>query len=69
MQAVTYLNNINWLKNTQEVVLIGSFNPGIAALLWSDYPKAQTNGKFRVIADGSLFLNAYNYRHNASYIE
>lgn len=69
MQAVTYLNKINWLKNREEVVLIGSFNAGIATLLWSDYFKAQTNGKFRVIADGSLFLNTYNYRHNATYIE
>jgi hypothetical protein len=68
-QAVAYLNKINWLKNREEVVLIGSFNAGIAALLWSDYFKSQTNGKFRVIADGALFLNTYNYRHNSSYIE
>jgi hypothetical protein len=69
MQAVTYLNKINWLKNREEVVLVGSFNAGVGALLWSDYFKAQTTGKFRVIADGALFLNAYNYRHNATYIE
>lgn len=69
MQAVTYLNKINWLKNREEVVMVGSFNAGIAAMLWSDYFKSQTNGKFRLIADGTLFLNSFNYRHNASYIE
>jgi hypothetical protein len=69
MQAVAYLNKINWLKNREEIVLIGSFNAGIAAMLYSDYFQAQTNGKVKVIADGTLFLNAYNHRHNASYIE
>jgi hypothetical protein len=49
--------------------MAGSFNAGIGAMLWSDYFRAQTNGKFRVIADGALFLNAFNYRYNASYIE
>ena len=69
MQAVSYLNKINWLKNREEVVMVGSFNAGIGAMLWSDYFKSQTNGKFRLIADGTLFLNSYNYRHNATYIE
>jgi hypothetical protein len=69
MQAVAYLNKINWLKNREEIVLIGSFNAGIAALLYSDYFQAQTNGKVRVIADGALFLNVFNNRHNSTYIE
>jgi hypothetical protein len=69
MQAVAYLNKINWLRNREEVVMVGSFNAGIAALLWSDYFRSQTNGKFRIIADGALFLNSYNYRHNTTYIE
>lgn len=68
-EAVTYLNKINFLKNREEVVMVGSFNAGVGALLWSDYFRSQTNGKFRVIADATLFLNAYNYRHNSSYIE
>jgi len=49
--------------------MVGSFNAGIAALQWSDYFKAQTNGKFRVIADATLFLNAMNYKHNEPLIE
>lgn len=48
--------------------MTGSFNAGIGALLWSDYFKSQTNGQFRIIADGTIFLNEFNYRHNASYI-
>ena len=48
--------------------MMGTFNAGIGALLWSDYIKSQTSGKFRVIADGALFLNSFNYKHNASYI-
>jgi hypothetical protein len=69
LTAIAYLNKINWLKNREEVVLVGSFNGGIAALLWSDYIRAQTNGKFRIIADATLFLNTHSYRHNNSYIE
>lgn len=69
MQAVTYLNKINFLKNREEVVMVGSFNAGIGALLWSDYFRSQTNGKFRVIADATLFLNAMNFKHNVPLIE
>lgn len=69
LTSIAYLNKINWLKNREEVVVVGSFNGGIAALLWSDYIRAQTNGKFRIIADATLFLNTHSYRHNNSYIE
>jgi hypothetical protein len=43
--------------------MVGSFNAGIAMLAWSDYFKAQTNAKFRLIADATLFLNAMNFKH------
>jgi hypothetical protein len=43
-EAVTYLNKINFLKNREEVVMVGSFNSGVAALQWSDYFMAQTQG-------------------------
>ncbi len=69
LEAVTYLNKINFLKNREEVVMVGSFNAGIGALLWSDYFRAQTNGKFRLIADATLFLNEFNYKHNATVIQ
>ena len=49
--------------------MVGSFNSGIGALLWSDYFKSQTNGKFKIIADGIIYLNSFNYRHNSRFIE
>lgn len=64
LEAVNYLNKINFLKNREEVVMVGSFNAGIGMLAWSDYFKAQTNGKFKLIADATLFLNAMNFKHN-----
>lgn len=48
--------------------MVGSFNAGIGALLWSDYFKAQTNGQFKLIADATLFLNSFNYKHNETRI-
>ena len=51
------------------MVIVGDFNGGIGALLWSDYIKSQTNGKVKIVLDGSLFLNQMNYKHNQSVIE
>lgn len=44
--------------------MVGSFNAGIGMLAWSDYFRAQTNGKFKLIADATLFLNSLNFKHN-----
>jgi len=49
--------------------MVGSFNAGIGMLAWSDYFKAQTNGKFKLIADATLFLNSMNFKHNEPRIE
>jgi len=68
-EAVNYLNKINFLKNREEVVMVGSFNSGVAALQWSDYFKSQTQGSFRVIADATVFLNSLNYENNQTVIE
>jgi len=68
-EAVNYLNKINFLKNREEVVMVGSFNSGVAALQWSDYFKSQTSGSFRVIADATVFLNSLNYENNQTVIE
>lgn len=51
------------------MVIAGTFNGGIGALLWSDYIKSQTNGKVKIVLDGALFLNQMNYKHNQSVIE
>jgi hypothetical protein len=48
--------------------MVGSFNAGIAALLWSDYFKSQTTGSLRIIADATLFQNSMNYKLNRSVI-
>ena len=66
---MTYLNSINFLKNREEIVMAGSFNAGIATLLWSDYFKSQTTGSIKLIADATLFMNSMNYKHNRSVIE
>ena len=50
-------------------MLAGSFNGGVGALLWSDYIKSQTDGKVKIIVDGSLYLNQLNHKHNTSVIE
>ena len=49
--------------------MVGSFNAGIGMLAWSDYFRAQTNGKFKLIADATLYLNAYSHKHNSYFIE
>ena len=63
-EAFNYLNKINFLKNREEVVLVGTYNGGVGALLWSDYIKSQTNAKVKIILDGALYLNEMNHKHN-----
>jgi hypothetical protein len=69
LEAVRYLNSIKFLRDRQEIVMVGSFNAGIGMLMWADYFKSQTLGSFRVIADAVLFLNEYNHRHKRYSIE
>ena len=68
-EAISYLNKKNFLKDREEVVIAGTFNGGVAAQLWSDYIKSQTNGKVKLLLDSSLYLNSMNYKLNQSVIE
>jgi hypothetical protein len=34
-ETINYLNGKGWLLNREKVVLVGSFNGGVAALHWS----------------------------------
>jgi hypothetical protein len=50
------------------VVIAGSFNAAIAALMWSDVFQNNTNGKVKIIADAGLYLNALNEKNNRTVI-
>ena len=63
-EAFNYLSKINFLKNREEIVIAGSFNGGVAAQLWSDHIKSQTNAKVKILLDSALYLNSMNYKHN-----
>jgi hypothetical protein len=68
-EAVAYLHKINFLKAREEVVLAGTFNAAVSALLWSDYFKEQTGGRLSVLVDAAVYLNQMNYKHNQSVIQ
>lgn len=50
----------------EEVVLAGSMNGAIAAMMWSDTIKQYTDAPVRILADSAIHLNEYN-RKNSKY--
>jgi len=62
------LNSKGWLQNRERLILVGSFNAGIAALQWSDTFQRYTTGKVSVITDSAYYLNELNYKHNSNTI-
>ena len=56
-EVINLLNKKGWLLNRDEVVLSGSFNGGIAAVLWSAAFQKNTKNPIKIIADSAYFLN------------
>lgn len=69
LETVSYLNKIQWLKNREEILLIGVGNGGLGALAWADYFKSQTNGKVRVLADAGIWENDINDKTKDNFFE
>ena len=62
IEAFNYLEQ-NWkLKTREEIVLVGSYNSAIAALMWTEYVQSRTPSPVRVIADASIFQNTLNHK-------
>lgn len=57
LETVNYLNKIGWLKNRDQILLVGAGNGGLGALAWADYIKSQTKGKVRVLVDAGIWEN------------
>lgn len=53
------------LKTREEVVMVGSYNSAIAALMWTEYLQTLTDAPVKVIADASIFQNALNHKTNS----
>lgn len=66
---MNYLNKINWLKDREEVLLVGVGNGGLGALAWANYIKTQTKGKVRVLVDAGIWENDINDKTNDNYFE
>lgn len=50
----------------EEVVIAGSMNGAIAAMMWSEKLKEFTDAPVRILADSAIHLNEYN-RKNSRY--
>ena len=69
IQTLKKVSEDGLLSNRDEVVIAGSMNGGIPALMWADRIANMTNGKVSVLADAAVHLNRLNHKLNRTSIQ
>jgi len=63
-EAFNYLDKYWKLRSREEIVMVGSYNSAIAAMMWTEYIQTLTSVPIKIIADASIFQNTLNHKSN-----